>query len=351
MPSKQNKKVAVVGGGFAGLAAAQRAEEYVEEIKLYDKGSYEGERRGAWGELVWNYQKIPLEDEVPGYANQVEKGKFITENDEIIWKNPNAVILNRGEMEKYWAKNLEKTRVIENTEVDRDKFLELTTEFDLIIDATGSYPISKYFTKLKYDRIVTTLSGRIEGDFSGKYPEPRAFAYKNYFMWVVPQSKKEATVGLGCETENNPNELYEDMKEMLSEQGIQCPDREELYQSTHVSNSLKDLNSCSYNLNGAEIMLVGDSIGLSNGLHGFGLVSAVQSSEMAVEAYFEDGDYYGKLKNKYYWRDKSVPIVRIIQDKIGLKGLSDRTSGKISYQEAFEPESLMDLAKTIRKII
>lgn len=345
---KYGMRVSIVGGGFAGLAAAQLAEEVTSDVQLYDAGTYSGDRRGAWGEMVWDYSQLPLDRHVPGYVREAETGIFVGSDGKTAVNVPDGVILNRGELEKHWAGTLERTEVVTDTEVDEAEFRRLAAESDLLIDATGQFPISSRFTSLSYDVACPTLSGRIEADFSHLYPEPRALAYENYFLWIVPQSPDEATVGLGCREQRSPNQLYADMRELLAEIDIEPPEREALYSGTDVSNGLRSLSHCSYELNDCPVHIAGDAIGLANRLTGFGMVHAARSGRAAVSAFVQQESYRRRLLCQNFWTKAVTGVVSPIHDSIGLEGIASLSKTDIEYQESFEPHQPGDIVSAVR---
>jgi flavin-dependent dehydrogenase len=346
-----NMRVSIVGGGFAGLAAAQLAEEVTSDVHLYDKGTYSGDRRGAWGEMVWDYSQLPLDRHVPGYVREATTGIFVGSDGKTAINVPDGVILNRGELEKHWASTLEETEIIADAEVDEAEFRKLSAESDLLIDATGQFPISRRFTSLSYDVACPTLSGRIEADFSHLYPEPRALAYENYFLWIVPQSPDEATVGLGCQEDKSPAELYEDMRQLLAEVDIEPPERETLYSGTDVSNGLRSLSDCSYELNDCTVHIAGDAIGLANRLTGFGMVHAAQSGQAAVRSFVQGESYTRRLLCQNFWTKAVTGVVSPVHHTIGLDGIARLAKSDIEYQESFEPQQPTDILSAVRTFI
>ena len=344
-------RIAIVGGGFAGLAAAQLAEEVTADVRLFDKGSYSGERRGAWGEMVWDYSQLPLERDVPGYVREATTGIFVGHDGKTAINVPDGVILNRGELEKHWAGTLERTEIVEDATVDQGEFRRLAEESDLLVDATGQFPISRRFTDLSYDVACPTLSGRIEADFSHLYPEPRALAYENYFLWIVPQSPAEATVGLGCREQKSPEKLYADMRRLLTELDIEPPARETLYSGTDVSNGLRSLSHCTYELNDCTVHIAGDAIGLANRLTGFGMVHAAQSGRTAVRAFVQQESYKRRLVCQNFWTKAVTGAASPIHASIGLEGIASLAKSDIEYQESFEPQQPGDIVSAVRTFI
>ena len=333
-------RISIVGGGIAGLIAAKEAEKEFDNIVLYDEGDYEGDRRGPWGELIWNYSMMELDRNIPGYVREVEKGIFDHKGNETEVNVDDGVIINRGELEKYIDKNLDKTEIKENTRIDENRFFELAGESDLLIDASGPFPVSNYFNNLEYDSVVPTISGRIEGDFSDLYPEPRGIGYKNYFLWIVPQNKKEATVGLGCLPQNNSEELDEDLVQMLKEYNIKVPETENLYRGVDVSSSAENLKKCSYRLNNCDVMIVGSAAGLSNSNTRFGLTHAARSARLAINSFKNDSSYTEKLISENKYRLRSQNLISPLQKNLGgLKTLSYITQRDLDYSSIFEPES------------
>lgn len=345
-------RVTVVGGGIAGLMAAREAEKYYDDIVLYDEGSYEGDRRGPWGEMIWNYELMNLDRDIPGYVREVEGGIFDYNRDKTKVNVTDGVIINRGELEKYLAKSLEKTKINSNTEIDEDDFSRLAEESDLLIDATGPFPTSNYYTDLEYESVVPTISGRVQDDFSDLYPEPRALGYKNFFLWVVPQSESEATVGLACLPENNPEELYSDLKDMLEDHGISVPPKDELYRGVDVSSDSENLKKCGYNLNSCEIKIVGSAAGLNNGNTGFGLTHAARSARIAVESFKNDSSYTEKLVSINKHRLRSQSLILPVQKRVGgLKVISSLLRRSMDYKSIFEPDKNTEIIGNMKDFL
>lgn len=344
-------KVSIVGGGFAGLAAAHRCQQADLKTTLYEDGSYTGRRRGAWGEMVWKYESLPLERNVPGYVREVEKGYFVrTDGSRTVVQVPDGVILNRGEIEKHWASKLHEIEFRTNSRIDEEDFRKIAKTSDLVVDASGPFPVSRKFEETEHDVICPTLSARIEDDFSDLYPVPRALEYGKYFMWVVPQSREQATVGLGCRIKSDPGDLHQDMEDMLGEIGIDMPPDEKLYVGNDVSNNLRSLSKTAYKLEGTPVHLAGDAAGVVNKLTGFGMINAAKSGSLAVESFLRDEYYPLKLGRENFWSKMVEQAVHPVQSRMGLGGIASLTE-EIEYKKFLEPSGPTDLGSSIGRLM
>lgn len=345
-------KITIVGGGIAGLMAAKEAEKHFDDIVLYEEGNYEGERRGPWGEMIWDYSMMNLERDIPGYVREVDTGIFEYDGDKTEVSVNDGVIINRGELEKYLAGTLEKTEIEADTHVEENMFSSLAEESNLLIDASGPFPVSNYFNDLSYETVLPTISGRLKGDFSDMYPEPRAVGYKNYFVWIVPQTQKKATVGIGCSPKNDPEELYSDLEEIMDEHDIEVPEKKELHRGVDVCNSTENLKNCSYKLNSCTVMVVGSAAGLNNVNTGFGLTHAARSARTAIKSFNEGSSYTENLisANKHRLRSQG-PILQLQKRLGGLKSISGLAQSNLEYDSIFEPETTREVIVNTKNFI
>ena len=345
MASKAGR-ITIVGGGIAGLSAAQKAQGLFDEVVLIDEGSYSGERRGAWGELIWNYQRFPLEKDNPGVVREVEKSTFEVDERNIVVSTPEGVIIDRGELEKYWASTLD-VKIEEETRIDSDDLRDLAEESDLIIDASGPLPVSQEFIEVDHDIFAVTVSGEIKGDFSQFYPQAYGFPYKNHFGWIVPKSEERATVGLGCEFKNDPAEVYSDLKQALSTRGLEAPPLEQLYIGYDVSNGLTGLDHCQYQLEGTEVKLVGAAVGAANKITGFGMVHAAQTGQTAVESFLNNTSYHRDLVTDTLWRKMTEGLGAAVVDRYGVSAIAKHIPQNGSYKNTLDPDTPLDSFKAI----
>ncbi|PSP19724.1 hypothetical protein BRC62_01725 [Halobacteriales archaeon QH_10_67_13] len=186
-------RVSVVGGGVAGLAAAGRAARAGHRVELYDAGSYADQRRGAWGEVVADFDRIPLDETADGVVRSLEEiaVRIPTAGGTrrvATLCTPDAVVIDRGRLERGWRRALpESVAVYENHRVDKAEFDRLCARSELVIDASGPAPVSAPVAGLTVPPApaIKTLSARATGDFASHYPTPTAIVAPDARLFVT----------------------------------------------------------------------------------------------------------------------------------------------------------------------
>jgi len=303
-------RVSVVGGGVAGLAAAGRAARAGHRVELHDAGSYADRRRGAWGEVVADFARIPLDETADGVVRSLDEiaVRIPTAGRTrrvATLRAPDAVVIDRGRLERGWRRALPAgVEVFENHRVDPAEFDRLCARSELVIDASGPVPVSASVAGLAVPPApaIETLSARATGDFAAHYPTPTAIVGPDARLFVTTKSPSRATYGVGVERgrERAPDPARA-LAELCAAAGVPVPDRSTLRVGLEPLVGSRPPARCRFRHDGAAVRLVGDAAGLVSGLNQFGLCRAIDSARAAVAAWGGGGSYVSWLRRRT-WR-------------------------------------------------
>ena len=303
-------RVSVVGGGVAGLAAAGRAARVGHQVELYDAGSYADRRRGAWGEVVADFDRIPLDETADGVVRSLEEIAVRVPTADgtrrvATLRAPDAVVIDRGRLERAWRRSLpEAVEVFQNHRVDPAEFDRLCARSELVIDASGPAPASASVASLAVPPApaIKTLSAQATGDFASHYPTPTAIVGPDARLFVTTKSPSRATYGVGVERgrERAPGPERA-LAKLCAAADVPVPDRSALQVGLEPLVGSRPPAGCRFRRGGAAVRLVGDAAGLVSGLNQFGLCRAVDSARAAVAAWVGGASYVSWLRRRT-WR-------------------------------------------------
>ena len=343
-------KVSIIGGGLSGLAAAEESEKQGFDTVIYDQGKYqEGNRRGDWGELILNSDVLP--DDIEGIRKEVPEGAFKLENgEEIPFKTISGATIDREKVEVSWAEKLESTVIKEDHYIDQTEFLKIARESDLIIDASGPFPVSRRFGLFEnnHENMIKTISANFDGDFS-EYDRPIAYPVDKRFLWVNPMDEENATVGVGYLREDFPDNPYQKFVEKCEELNIPEPPLDEIKIGTAPNH--KSYNSkLSARLEGADIRLAGNAIGLNNFTTGFGMERSIMSGRLAVKTYNSDKDFFKEIESLDSGMSFQNKIVGLSERVLGLEktvSILSKVNTFPKISKIMRPETRVQFAKGI----
>lgn len=283
------RNIAIIGGAIAGLSAAENANDE-DNVVIFDDQGYDSDRSGDWGEFIHNYDAFPRHDGCKGFVRRFDHanlstyrgGKKVSDTD---FKSEDPVVIEREDFEKGWFEDIERNVELKVEEVNEEKFVQITNNFDLVIDASGPQPISeKVLPGIdSTDKYMRTVSTTLEGDLSDHYPVPSVIASKDYLMYVTTKSDSRATVGIGWYYHQQPEDPLEEFNQACREVGLPIKKKEQLKLGLEPLQGSRKPSECTSNMNGASIRLVGDAAGLVNPLNRFGNLKASKSGKKAVE--------------------------------------------------------------------
>ena len=349
-------KTLVVGGGPAGLSAAEKASDIGRDVVLYDKDGYgdKSDRWNAWGGFVGDIGKVRQ-------LNGDEE--YISEIDELIWNKKNgekfkvemddAATIDRRKTERLWAQRLENKGVeIRNKEVDAGKVISLSESFDLMIDCSGAMPISCKLNNIEApSRAATGMSANIEGDFSDFYGQMKVFPFGRDYLYVIPQSESRGTVGAGGPRTADLGEIEQRIKKRCREEDIPVP--EDFQTRLMPVAGGRSYPKCEYTINDMTVRLAGDATSNLNGLVGFGFDRACEQGEMAVKTDKVSDSYPKWLKKKYRSSRLQKIMFDRIHDELGHKfivKLLGNLPGTTTHR-LIDPDSTLELLDGLRESV
>ncbi len=341
-------KVSVVGGGLSGLAAAEESEKQGFDTVLYDEKKYHEGRRGSWGEFILDKRVLP--EGVEGLKKDVSEAVFSLESKEVVFDLIDGATIDRGKLESSWASKLDSTVVKENCFVDQTKFLDICRKSDLVIDASGPFPVSRRLGIFDHahKNMIKTLSANYEADFSG-FERPLGIPVKERFLWVTPLTENRATVGIAYLKENFPEESVEEFRNKCKKNRIPEPPVEEIKTGTAPSHSSYS-SKISAKFEGAEIRLAGNALGLNNYTTGFGIERSIESGRAAVKTYDSGNDFSSEISKINSQIPFQNMFVKRLQSILGFEktiSLLSKFNSKPHVKPVMRPETKIEFIKNI----
>jgi flavin-dependent dehydrogenase len=292
--------VAVVGGGFAGLSAAEFAHDAGHDVALYDEDPYEpgADRVAAWGGGVPDYGAVPRGRSVPGYLRAVDEVVMERAGEEVVrFQMDDAALVDRPAFENAWGADLAGRVEVVEERVDETRFWRLCEANDLVVDASGGRPVSAGVVDGVGEptRDSKTFSAVVEGDFAAEYPTPQITPYRSGFAWVNPLSPERASVGMGAYLSETSGETVDEFRAFCADRGVDV-DPDEVRVKNVAREGGRAPADCEFDLRGAAVRLVGDAACVADNDTGTALSRAARSAELAVAAGERRGAYPEDLR-------------------------------------------------------
>ncbi len=352
-------RVTVLGGGVAGLSAAETAAEQGNDVVLIDDQGFESkeQREGAWGEFIHNYRDFPREGDVPGVNRFPDEVQLLRVDDgdvasKMVFDAPEPVVIDRAEFEVAWANEIsDAVDVRDRTSVDASRYMSLAEESDLLIDATGPDPISaEAVDKVSScGKSIVTLSASMEGDFSNYWPGPAVVTWSEATGFINTKSRTQATFGLGWYQGYEPDDPVEVFEEFCDNLEIPSPQSSEIIVGREPVQDSRDFSECAFELEGCDVRLAGDACGLVNGINNFGNVRSARSGSKSVTQSPEEYVNWLKSETKVTGREQFfAKIQEIIGSDTFVKVIG--TDGRVLNERAFcEPRTNTEILKNIAR--
>jgi flavin-dependent dehydrogenase len=339
--------VAVVGGGFAGLSAAEFAHDAGHDVVLYDEDPYaEGvDRVAAWGGGVSDYGAVPRGRDVRGYLRAVDEVVMERAGEELVrFQMDDAALLDRPAFENAWGRSLAGRVEVVEERVGETLFWRLCEANDLVVDASGGRPVSAGVVDAVGEptRDSKTFSAVVEGEFGDEYPTPHITPYRSGFAWVNPLSRERASVGMGAYLEETGSDTLDEFRAFCTERGVDLA-RDEVRVKNVAREGGRAPRDCEFDLRGAAVRLVGDAACVADNDTGTALSRSARSAELAVAAGDRRGVYPDSLADLLDTGVLAGVVTRhlsIGQEAALLARLGGR---RVSYRRLFEPSGDREL--------
>lgn len=288
-------KVAIIGGGVAGLYASVTAVEKGDRVTLW-------ERRAIGEGIVCGECIFDTLDCMPapsrGMLHPVEELLLLGKEE---YRIPLGRYRHLWMMDRpLWQRSLAEHAVARGVDIrercpvtPRD-LAQLMKEYDWIIDASGAPSVTAKTFKFApeyYRRYMVACQVKVGGDFSSIFPAVAAGFLPQMpptvipsYYWIFPQTKTRANVGFGLcsplpRPVINPKRV---LREVMVARGLSPLENSALIEGGLIPAMILP------KLHHQNILLVGDAAGLASPLHGGGIDTAALSGVLAIAAIHED---------------------------------------------------------------
>ena len=280
------KKIAIIGGGPAGLTAAIEGAKQGLEVDLFDQYKIGDNIRCAEGFFDTLNKLGKPEDGVRFQVNTLDfkvKKTYGFDADEKVklW------MIDRQEWQIGLAKQARAlgVRIHENSPINKEKFKQLASEYDWIVDGSGAPSVtSKAFGWQSFYKETSglTVQYTMHGDFSKYEGKIYAAILKNHagYYWIFPKSDDEANVGLIVFNDTKDN-LWDVLEEIIEAENLSS------YVRTRKLGGICPV-VIPEQLVYENAILTGDAAGLVSALHGGGIDNACVSAKIAIECIVND---------------------------------------------------------------
>lgn len=343
-------KICVIGGGPAGLTSAIKAAENGYDVTLYEKSKIGDKIRCAEG-FVDTLELLQKPD--TGIRFKVEemlvkcRGKIhnIDTRQVRLW------IIDREEWQRSLANKAHDlgVKILENHLVTPRFLREIKSEYEWIIDGSGVVPVTSRL--YRFEEHYTNNSGvtyqyTIEGNFTNLYKRILVGLEPHYtgYYWIFPKSSHEANMGIGV-LKYKGQTLRNELDRILEKEGITGD-----YSIKQTIGGLCP-NVIPKKIVYDNIILVGDSCGLTSPFHGGGIDLACISGKVAVETIMQNqvNTYKDKLLNiigdKIFVEQELVDFWETVDFDV-----IDTLLGKFAGHEKF-PYFIMNPTKHFKQLI
>ncbi|HEX3031510.1 MAG TPA: NAD(P)/FAD-dependent oxidoreductase [Bacillota bacterium] len=275
-------KIAVLGGGPAGLSAAIEGAKCGLAVTLFEKSTI-GEKiscaEGFFDTLnMLGQPKYGVKYKVREILVQMNSCYTFPCDDKMnIW------MLDKGEWQKGLAEEARSlgVTIMESHPISPAMLNDFKTQFDWVIDASGPFSLTSKaygFNRNYTDTSAVCAQYVLAGDFShlaGRLKIGMEESLPGYF-WIFPKSNNEANVGI-CSFAKLDRNYWRALDGFLEREGIAG------YAKLKKAGGLcpvQKLERLVYD----NILLVGDAAGLVSPLHAAGIDTACISGKLAVQA-------------------------------------------------------------------
>jgi flavin-dependent dehydrogenase len=349
--------VAVIGGGFAGLSAAEVGSREGHDVALYEKSSFENgeELVRSWGGGVTDYSRVPRSKEVKGYVRDLDKVLLREDNqDEIEFDLSDGAMVERPVFDAAWGRDLRsRADVRENFEVSESDFWRICSDNDLVIDATGGRPLSieTQHTVHSSDVAAKVFSTVTEGDFSDIYPHAMVAPHGSGYEGINPISEDRAMMMVGSYRRQSDADMPRYLASFCSDWGADLDSSDLEVKNVPIIGGL-ELQNTKYTTEGATVKLVGDAASLGDRMTGTDLSRAAHSAMLAVQTESTCREYPEALSEEVYngWLHQEISNHLDIGQELSMADALAQ-SNNVSYEKLFRPTSNKEMGREMLRLI
>lgn len=280
------QKIAIIGGGPAGLTAAIEGAESGLDVDLYNQDHIGDNIRCAEGFFdTLNMVGEPKN----GVRFKVKDLEFEVKNNYVFPTDGkvNLWMIDRREWQIGLAEEAREkgAEIIENTPISKEKFQKLVQEYDWVIDSSGAPSVTSKvygFTPFYKEKAGRTVEYVLEGDFSmydGKIYAALNDQGSGYY-WVFPKSEREANVGIIFFKKTDLN-LWDELDKIVERLGLSS------YEKTRKIGGICPVVQPEKLVYG-NVLLTGDAAGLASAFHAGGMDNACISGKTAIQCITND---------------------------------------------------------------
>jgi flavin-dependent dehydrogenase len=346
---------AVVGSGFAGLSAAEKALENYGQVVLYSSSEKKiSEPENGYGEFLGSLSETPISKSYEGVLRKVEELEWLSNEMTKNLKVNDSYVIDRSIVQANWIERLKRDGLQTNLEeeIDAQEFDKICESFDLVIDASGPEPISEEFLNISVNEqySLESISTRQVMDFDD-HPVTAVGSFMKKFYWINTRSEDQATVGAVSNSLPELDEAKKSLKQKLGQHGVAI-DKEKLTHGKIPFLGYRDFKDSVQDYRDAEIRLVGDAAGLTNGITGFGLQRACESGEAAAELDSNE-EYFEWLESSYRTAKLYDHTVGKIARVLGWNTFAiymEITGANITYPASTDPRTPREALNSFKDI-
>ncbi|MEI6286635.1 MAG: NAD(P)/FAD-dependent oxidoreductase [Bacillota bacterium] len=321
-------KIAIIGGGPAGLYAAQTAAAGGAETTLFEKRQV-GDGI-VCGECIFDFYGL-LQPPRQGFLYKVETFIVHAQNtySKAVAKYNRLWMIDRS----IWQRGLADeaiqlgVNIQENSAISPMKLRELSQEYDFVIDCSGAPSITSQafgFYSEYLEKFNVACQYELTGDFSkfdksiliGFLPDIPSENMPGYY-WIFPKDGRRANVGVGYRIDSHGKtvDLWKKLAEVIRLENLQD------MEIAHKGGGFLPISRPG-KLVYDNILLAGDAAGLTSEFSGEGIDLACISGKLAAQAII-DGDVTGYEQKLNQLLADKLALEKTISSFFQLSNLSD----------------------------